>query len=176
MTNILTLLADNLRRPTVTLRFPDRPKPAASYRGMVRMDPEKCLACGICEYVCVSASITVDRHETSCDWSYDPGRCTFCGRCVRYCPGGALTQGEERPPAYAATGQLDEVHKVDYPACESCGEPTIPFSEALLSVAFDTVTEELRHRTRLCEKCRTRAAQGVVKTSFSTDRRTSDER
>lgn len=172
MTNILTLMTSNIRKRPVTLRFPDRPKPSVRYRGAVQFDPAKCLTCGICEYVCVSAAITVDRNETDCEWSYDAGRCTFCGRCVRYCPGEALSQQEERPSAYEVSGGMEERHTVEYVACSSCGRPTMPFNETMLAQAFTAVTDEVRSRTRLCEKCRTRIAQDAVKQSFSSsDRR-----
>lgn len=172
MTNILTLLAANLGSSPVTVRYPNRPKAAENYRGLVRMDPERCIACGICEYVCVSASITVNRQPDHSDWSYDPGRCTFCGRCVRYCPVEALSQSGEKPPTYSSAGALDVSNRVDYPLCTSCGEPTLPFSETVLTTAFGEITEALRERTHLCKRCRTREAQEAVKTSFSSaDRR-----
>jgi len=176
VTNIFVLMMSNMRRRPITLRFPDRLNTAKKYRGLVRMDPSKCIACGICDYVCVSSSITVEAHDDHCDWEYDPGRCTFCGRCVRYCPGEAIRQEEERPPAYDLAGALNERHSVDYPACTSCGEPTQPFNDTMLGVAFNAVTEEIRQKARLCNRCRKRDTQAQMKKSFVAPERKTKER
>lgn len=164
--NIMTIVSRNLRRGPETLRFPDRHEPAPEYRGLVRMDPEKCLTCGICDHVCVSGAITVTSGEKECSWTYDPGRCTFCGRCVDHCPGEALTQEDDRAPVYAQTGALDKTVFVPYPACVECGRPALPFSERMLAVAYDEITQELRHRVRLCERCRRRRTQEALRKGF----------
>jgi formate hydrogenlyase subunit 6/NADH:ubiquinone oxidoreductase subunit I len=175
--NIWTIIRGNARKAPQTLRYPDRPQPADRFRGLVTIDASKCLTCGICDYVCVSGAITVTRHTLDCDWRYDPGRCTFCGRCVDHCPGEALGHDPERAPAYAVHGALDTAARVSYPPCPVCGRPSLPFDERLLARAHEQVTDELRERARLCDRCRIRRSQTALRaTPSTTDERDGDGR
>ena len=127
--------------------------------GYVAVDKDACVTCGICAHVCASDAIELRPAENSCEWIYDPASCTFCGDCVTDCPVDALTQAAERG---ASREQIESV-TVDYPACPDCGDPTMPYSEALIGIAFPRATGELRDRARLCEKCRERATALVMK-------------
>ena len=167
--NVLTLISRSLRRGPLTLRFPDRAVPAPDFRGLVRIDTGKCIACGICDYVCVSGAITVTDHATHCDWKYDPGLCTFCGRCVGHCPGEALSQEGDRAPVYVRSGALDQMARIDYPPCPQCGLPARPYNERLLAVAHEQISREFRERVRLCERCRQRRAQTLLKKGYGGD-------
>ncbi len=164
--NIIALISRNLRRRPQTLRFPDRPVPARGFRGLVAIDTGACLACGICDYVCVSGAITMLARDLGSDWTYDPGRCTFCGRCVDHCPGAALSHDADRAANYERPGALAHAATVVYPACPECGRPARPFSERLLAQGHEQISEELRERSRLCERCRRRRAQTVLKKGF----------
>ena len=161
--NIVTVISRNLRLRPVTLRFPQRYVPAAGFRGLVRNDAAKCLGCGTCDYVCVSGAIMVTDHGEGCDWEYDPGRCTFCGRCVDCCPGDSLRQEEDRAPVYAVAGALRDLVCVTYPACPRCGRPARPLGKGLQARAFVALSDELARRVLLCERCRLRHAQTVLK-------------
>jgi ferredoxin len=179
VTSILNVLFGNFSQGTETLRFPDRAVPAAEYRGAVVIDREKCMVCGICDYVCVSGAIELHAYDDHGEWNYDPGRCTFCARCVDHCPAKALAQESDRPVSYGVAGALSVREEVAYPACPECGNPALPFDEAVLGRAFAEVSDELRQRVHLCEKCRRRATQSVMKKSFSsatTMERKADER
>ena len=52
---------------------------------MLKIDPEKCNACGICEKVCPFGAIASDDH---CAEALE--NCTLCGACVSVCPQQAL--------------------------------------------------------------------------------------
>jgi ferredoxin len=114
----------------------------------------------------VSAAIELEPAQNSCAWIYDPARCTFCGACVTHCPVDALTQAGDRGPSCARPGEQVETITVQYPACRECGEPAMPYSEALIRMAFPGAVDELKDRARLCENCRQRATVLVMKKAF----------
>jgi ferredoxin len=164
--NILQLIAANLRAGRQTNRYPDRPIPAAGFRGPVVVDPSICLTCGVCEEVCVSAAIEVCQGETAGSWSYDPGRCTFCGACVRHCPVQALHQEPDRGPWYVRPGETGLHEAVAYPPCAACGRPTLPPTAALLRAAYPGTDVDLAGRAKLCPDCRSRASAAAMRQSY----------
>lgn len=173
--NILNLIAGNWARGPETRRFPDRQAPTPEYRGNVVNDLTKCVGCGICTQVCVSAAITLRSGEESCTWTYDPANCTFCGFCVSHCPVTALSQAADRGTTARKAGEQATDTKVEYPLCPRCGKPALPFSEDLIHTAYGQRAGELRDRARLCEGCRRNATAEVMRKAFGamsdTDRR-----
>ena len=107
MFDILHIIGKNITKRPDTIRLPHRPPPPTGFRGLVLLDPERCIGCGLCAYVCVSESVTGTSDEAEYHWQYEPGRCTFCARCVDRCPGDALRMSAESPPVYALPGELD---------------------------------------------------------------------
>jgi formate hydrogenlyase subunit 6/NADH:ubiquinone oxidoreductase subunit I len=153
---ILHLIGANVLSEPVTLRYPQRVPTPEHYRGLVQIEPSQCVGCATCAYVCVSSAITVDQHLRDFVWRYDPAKCTFCGRCVEVCPTQALTMQSERPPIYHHPQELITTHQIDFPLCEECGQPVRLANERILMRAFDEISEQIRQRIRLCERCRQR--------------------
>lgn len=171
MPAILRVIADNLAGGRVTVRLPGRVPPPPGYRGRVRIDPSRCVACGVCAYVCVSDAITGETGAAAYAWTYDPARCTFCGRCVDRCPGVALRQEAEPLPACPRPGDLAERQVVTFPTCPECGTTSRPITEELVRRAFDTPNDDTRDRLRLCERCRRRRLQrSLVVSTFDAGR------
>lgn len=153
---ILHLIGANVLANPVTLRYPQRVPTPEHFRGLVQIDPPHCVGCATCAYVCVSRAITVDQHLRDFVWKYNPAKCTFCGRCVEVCPTQALTMQSERPPINHHPQELLIAHQIDYPLCEECGKPVRVANERILMRAFDEISEQIRQRIRLCERCRQR--------------------
>lgn len=168
MPNIISVILGNLGQGPETLRFPARHVPAQSYRGAVKVDPGRCMVCGICDHVCVSGAIELRALDGHGEWNYDPGRCTFCARCVDHCPAKALSQVSDRPDVYGAAGDLAVRHDVAYPLCPECGAPALPVDDEVLARAFDDFSGEVRSRARLCDRCRRHATQSALRTTFGT--------
>ncbi len=154
--SILDVIASNLHHGPQTVRFPGEVPSPLGFRGLVQMDPSRCIACGTCAYVCVSGAIATEDCGDGFGWTYQPGRCTFCARCVDYCPGHALAMDGRAAQAYRRLGELAKVYSVDYPLCPECGRPARPRSDLVLDRAFADVTPGLSQRARLCERCRRR--------------------
>lgn len=159
MLRILQVIANNLGRGPATVRLPGSVPSPAGFRGRVILDPARCLACGVCAYVCVSDAISGTNEEKGYAWKYEPGRCTFCARCLDHCTGHALSMDPKPAPVYAKPGELDVLHRVPFPVCRQCGAPTRPLTEELLRRAFDQVEEGVRELLSLCERCRRRRLQ-----------------
>lgn len=160
--NIFQILAENLRRGPVTLRLPARVAPPDDFRGAVHLEPERCVGCATCAYVCTSGAIEVTGYDGGYEWAYEPGRCTFCGRCVPSCPTQALAMASERPPVHSHPAELQQVHRLDYPLCPECGRPAQPVNDLVLARAFVEISEEVRAWSRLCERCRGRHHQPAL--------------
>ena len=170
MFGMLKLMAHNLVKGPGTIRFPAQVPVPENLRGLVRIAPERCLACGICAYVCVGNAITGSDQDSAYAWRYDPGRCTFCARCADHCPGGALSMAPEPPPSYRRPQELVVAQRVPFPPCPGCGRPTRILTVDWLGKAFGETTPETRDILRLCVACRRKRTQRVLKTSAGGDR------
>jgi formate hydrogenlyase subunit 6/NADH:ubiquinone oxidoreductase subunit I len=167
MFNILQIIEKNLADGPVTISLPHKEPPPTGFRGLVLLDPELCVGCGLCAYVCVSESVTGASSETEYQWHYEPGRCTFCARCVDRCPASALHMSAEAPPVYSSPGALDTSHTVPFPACKRCGKPKRPTSESLLHSAAGQIDDQTRELYDLCERCRRLHYQTSMKSMLS---------
>src|SRR5579885_2771804 len=69
--------------PTKTIIFPDR------FRGVLEVDDELCIGCGICAKVCPNTCIFMvpyEKGKPAMIPEIDLQHCMFCGLCVDYCP------------------------------------------------------------------------------------------
>jgi formate hydrogenlyase subunit 6/NADH:ubiquinone oxidoreductase subunit I len=91
----------NLAKKPVTRMYPKVKRDFfENIRGRLQNDMGKCVLCGMCQRVCPSGCIRVDR--TAGKWEYDPFECVLCGVCVEKCPRKSLTlAGEYRKPSAA---------------------------------------------------------------------------
>ena len=60
---------------------------------------------------------------------------------------------------YYQPEELSQIHRIPYPICPECSRPTPPVSEAMLLRAFKEITEQIRSRGLLCQRCRLRRSQ-----------------
>jgi formate hydrogenlyase subunit 6 len=154
--NIFQLIANNLGGGPITLHFPKRVPVPEHLRGRVQLNPERCIGCAACAYVCASSAIIVRDDLIACEWEYDAAQCTFCGRCADLCPTRSLTLEAERPPVYRQRGALRVAHRITYPRCPECGQPASLVSDLVLARAFGEISAAVREWSGLCERCRQR--------------------
>lgn len=162
MPKILRIILGNFGSKPETLRFPDRVAPEGRYRGPVIVDPERCIACGICDHVCVSGAIEVWDAGDHVTWNYDPGHCTFCATCVGQCPAGALKQRSDGAMPYEGSGAMRVHVNIPHPTCKECGETiTLPPTGHSRGV-FTQSLDDVRANARLCLRCRSKRASSAT--------------
>ncbi len=84
MRMIPTILKNLVNKPaTQPHPFIKRAIPAI-YRGILTIEPEKCIMCKACATKCPTGCISVD--PSSGLWKRDIMACVYCGVCVEVCP------------------------------------------------------------------------------------------
>ncbi|MGC9319728.1 MAG: 4Fe-4S dicluster domain-containing protein [Armatimonadota bacterium] len=113
-----------LRPGRVTLDYPFAPHdPEGQFRGLPRVDVNRCIGCGGCANVCPARLIRVvdtDQCTRALVFLYE--RCTYCGRCAEVCPEGAIemTGRYELSTDDVHDDMIGEYHIFMGP-CERCG-------------------------------------------------------
>jgi len=89
-------------KPPVTVQYPtQRRQQSEAYRGLLRWDANKCVACVLCEYYCPVKAINIitaegpDGKKTVLDYRLDAAHCMTCGLCVEICPVRALSHSPD---------------------------------------------------------------------------------
>ena len=94
LTGLRYLLSPGVR---ITLKYPDEllllPE---NYRGMLKLNNELCIGCGLCSQICPAGALSLKLFEYEQTKQIrrhpevDYKRCIFCGFCVDICPSKAL--------------------------------------------------------------------------------------
>jgi len=126
-TNLLSKLKEIflcLKAGKVTLSYPFKPHdPEKGFRGLPKVDANKCIGCGGCANVCPARLIRViDKDQFTRVLVFLYERCTYCGRCAEVCPEGAIemTQSYELSTDDVHNDMVGEYHIFMGP-CERCG-------------------------------------------------------
>lgn len=143
--NILKLILDNLRQGTASYKLPHKHECTSNrYRGLIHNDPERCVGCSACAYVCPTGAIEVKRAGENYSWSYDPGKCTFCERCIERCRPNTLTMESQLPPLYSHEGELKTVLEMVRKRPVKPATPAVAAATAAASAAAKTVATEAK--------------------------------
>ena len=98
----LGLTFKHLFREKVTVQYPEeRWEPSNRFRGMFRLDADRCIKCTLCARDCPIDIIYIDWHQEANPetgkkekvldrFDIDVQRCMFCGLCEDACPVDAL--------------------------------------------------------------------------------------
>ena len=87
----------HLFRPADTIEYPEQAKtPSDRFRGMFKLDEERCIKCTLCAIECPINIIYIDWHNEKNEagknekmldrFDLDMKRCMFCGLCEEACP------------------------------------------------------------------------------------------
>jgi NADH-quinone oxidoreductase chain I len=94
----LSVTGRHLLKKKVTIEYPEQKKlPSDRFRGMFRLDEERCIKCTLCAIECPIDIIYIDWHqEANAEtgkkekvldrFDIDVQRCMFCGLCEEACP------------------------------------------------------------------------------------------
>jgi len=87
----------NLISPAITLQYPTQKQPMTKrFRGLVDLDPHKCIMCYQCFKVCPTDCIVLTHEDLPENkkrlesFKYKMELCCFCGLCAQICPTGAI--------------------------------------------------------------------------------------
>lgn len=93
----LKLTLKHAGRPADTVEYPEKAKePSERFRGMFKLDEERCIKCTLCAIECPINIIFIDWHNEKNEegksvkvldrFDVDMKRCMFCGLCEDACP------------------------------------------------------------------------------------------
>jgi hydrogenase-4 component H len=112
-----------LRAGQVTLGYPFEPHPPQpGFRGLPRLDMEKCIGCGACANACPSRSIVLIEEENYRTIDFNLARCTYCAQCRDACPEQAVTLSDLFETATACLDDLRITIQLVVVRCRDCGE------------------------------------------------------
>jgi len=96
----------NEKRAIYTYQYPDEGMEAMAehvaerHRGMIYLEPSKCIMCYACSKVCPAQCIVIEGVRLKSDnymtrFTVDNSKCIFCGLCTEVCPSDCIHHGRE---------------------------------------------------------------------------------
>lgn len=87
----------NLVSPAITLQYPTQKQAMAKrFRGLVDLEPQKCVMCYQCVKICPTGCLYVTQADLPQNkkslkrFNYKAEFCCFCGLCAQVCPTSAI--------------------------------------------------------------------------------------
>ena len=162
MSTFLKVILQNIVKGPSTIKYPFEDSPAPEkLRGKIKHDPEACIACHMCEYVCAPGAIKMKESEDNkcIDFFVWHNSCTFCGLCAFYCPTKAIKLSNDYHTAHLQEEKYNYCEKthITKGQCTRCGAPLIPLSPQFVEKIYGE-EGDVKGLTQLCPKCRREVA------------------
>ncbi|MDQ2085447.1 4Fe-4S binding protein [Herbivorax sp. ANBcel31] len=121
---------------------------------------EKCIYCGLCEAVCPTKAIKVNKEEKRLE--FNENDCVYCGKCVKGCPtdawegevgfilyfgglfGNTVQIGKQILPIIFSTEDLHKVAEVTLEFYKKYGNRSERFGHTLNRVGWEVLEKELK--------------------------------
>lgn len=169
MSTFFKVVLRNIAQGPSTIRYPFEDSPAPEkLRGKIKHDPDACVACRMCEYVCAGGAIRLQESEDKKGINFVVwhNSCTFCGLCEHYCPMKAIHLTSDYHTAHLQKEKYSFVEKtvVKKQPCVCCGEPIIPLSPRFAELIYGREGDS-KELSRMCPKCRRKVLwrEGIIK-------------
>ncbi|HEX2938124.1 MAG TPA: 4Fe-4S dicluster domain-containing protein [Ruminiclostridium sp.] len=170
MYSFFKIVLRNIIKGPSTIKYPFEDSPAPEkLRGKIKHDPDKCVACGMCEYVCAGGAIRLQEtnDKQGINFVVWHNSCTFCGLCEHYCPEKAIHLTNDYHTAHMQKDKYNYSEKtiIKKNCCIVCGEPFMQLPPKYLEKLYGKDGDE-KGRSRMCPKCRKKAIwkDGVFRT------------
>ena len=133
------------------------PKDAISFmeNGQARIDPKKCINCGICKEACPYHSIVfipvpceeacpvkaIHKDENGIE-HIDESKCIYCGKCINACPFGSIFEVSQVFDIFATLNRGEKLVAIMAPSVQSQFPNTIAeIAEAVCQIGFTDAIE-----------------------------------
>ncbi len=161
MSSFLKVILRNIIKGPSTIKYPFEDSPAPEkLRGKIKHDPEACVACNMCEYVCAGGAIKLQESDDKkgVNFTVWHNSCTFCGLCEYYCPAKAIHLTNDYHTAHLQEDKYNYSERtlIRKQECTRCGEHMVPLSPILVEKLYGK-EGDVKGLTKMCEKCRRKA-------------------
>lgn len=158
MSTFFKIILRNVLQGPSTIGYPFEDSPAPEkLRAKIKHDPEACLACRMCEYVCAGGAIRLQESDDKKGINFVVwhNSCTFCGLCEFYCPTKAIHLTNDYHTAHPQERKYDFIEKtvVKKQPCICCGEPILPLAPRFMELVYGK-SGDTKGLSRMCPKCR----------------------
>ena len=158
MSTFFKVLLRNIVKGPSTVKYPFEELPVPEkLRGKIKHNPEACVACGMCEYVCAGGAIRIRESDDKkgIDFVVWHNTCTFCGLCEYYCPTKAIHLTNDYHTAHLQAEKYGYCEKtlVRKQPCIRCGKPILPLSQKTAEKIYGREGDQ-KGLSRMCPKCR----------------------